>query len=200
MNKKEKIWAFIDGQNLNLGTLKDIYKKGKLVYEGWRLDFQKFRKYLSDKFRVEKAFIFIGYSNEYTDLYNHLKSYGYELVFKPTTKDGDGKLKGNVDAELVLNCSAIQYQNYDKAIIVAGDGDYRCLLEFLESKKKLFKVIIPNQKSESSLLKPFQVYKVFIQSEKTKLEHFQQPTPILPNKKKRKKYKMIKKQKRKASL
>ena len=200
MNKEERVWAFIDGQNLNLGTSKDVYKKGKLVYKGWKLDFQKFRKYLLDKFRVGKAFIFIGYSNIYNDLYNHLKSCGYELVFKPTTKDENGKLKGNVDAELVLNCSAIQYQNYDKAIIVAGDGDYCCLLEFLESKNKLFKVIIPNQKSESSLLKSFQEYKVFIQSERAKLEHFQQPISILPNKKKRKKYKMIKKQKRKASL
>jgi uncharacterized LabA/DUF88 family protein len=198
--KNERIWAFIDSQNLNLGTSKDIFKNGKLVYRGWKLDFSKFRKYLADKFRVEKAIIFIGYSDIYADMYNRLKSNGYELVFKPTTKDGEGKLKGNVDAELVLNCSAIQYKNFDKAIIVAGDGDYRCLLEFLENNKKLFKIIIPNQKSESSLLKPFQEYKVFIQSERTKLELLQQPVSTLPNKKKRRKYKMIKKQKRKASL
>lgn len=55
--KKEqpKIYAFIDSQNLNLGISKNIIKHGKVVYKGWRLDFKKFRRYLTDKFRVQKA-------------------------------------------------------------------------------------------------------------------------------------------------
>jgi len=61
MKRKQKVYAFIDSQNLNLGTSKDIYKNRKLIYKGWKLDYQKFRKYLSDKFRVKKAFLFIGY-------------------------------------------------------------------------------------------------------------------------------------------
>ncbi len=52
-----KTYAFIDSQNLNLGTSKDIRKKGKIIYKGWKLDFKKFRKYLSDKFRVNKALL-----------------------------------------------------------------------------------------------------------------------------------------------
>jgi len=59
--KEPVIYAFIDSQNLNLGTSKDIYKNKKLVYKGWKLDFKKFRRYLSDKFRVKKVFLFIGY-------------------------------------------------------------------------------------------------------------------------------------------
>ena len=55
------VFAFIDSQNLNLGTSKDIYKNGKLIYKGWKLDFKKFRHYLTDKFKVEKAFLFIGF-------------------------------------------------------------------------------------------------------------------------------------------
>ncbi len=180
----EKVFAFIDSQNLNLGTSENLYKGKILIYSGWRLDFKKFRKYLFDKFRVQKAYIFIGFSPEYKELYKHLESYGYELIFKPTVKDNNGKLKGNVDSELVLNCAAIQYQNFDKAVIVAGDGDYRCLLEFLKNNNKLFKVVIPNQKSESSLLKPFQEFKVFIQSEKSKLEY--RPTQFQTKRKKRK--------------
>lgn len=169
--KKEIVYAFIDSQNLNLGTSENLYKKDILIYEGWKLDFKKFRKYLADKFRVQKAFLFIGYTSKYDQLYKHLKIYGYDLIYKPTVKDINGKLKGNVDAELVLNCSAIQYANFDKAVIVAGDGDYRCLLEFLKKNNKLLKVVIPNQKSESSLLKPFQSFKVFIQSSRKKLEY-----------------------------
>ncbi|MBI2621730.1 MAG: hypothetical protein HYW63_03780 [Candidatus Levybacteria bacterium] len=62
MTKKRRlrVYAFIDSQNLNLGTSKDIYKGRRRTYKGWKLDFKKFRRYLSDKFRVQKAFLFIG--------------------------------------------------------------------------------------------------------------------------------------------
>jgi len=169
-NSKKIIYAFIDSQNLNFGTSKDIYKNHKLVYKGWKLDFKKFRRYLTDKFRVEKAFLFIGYLPENERMYKKLKSYGYELVFKPTVKDYSGKVKGNVDAELVLHAAAIEYQNYDLAIVVSGDGDFHCLHEFLVKKNKLFRLIIPNRHSESSFLNEYQNYKTFIFREKGKLE------------------------------
>ncbi|OQA82826.1 MAG: NYN domain protein [Microgenomates group bacterium ADurb.Bin238] len=171
-NKKKfpTIYAFIDSQNLNLGTSKNIYKNKRLIYKGWKLDFKKFRQYLTDKFKVEKAFLFIGYIPENKSLYKHLKAFGYELVFKPTIKDDHGKAKGNVDAELVLHSAAIEYKNYDKAVIISGDGDFRCLHEFLIKNGKMLRIIIPNTKSESSLLKPFQKYKTFIIYERQKLE------------------------------
>ena len=94
--RQPTIYAFVDSQNLNLGTSKNVYKNRKLIYKGWRLDFKKFRQYLTDKFRVKKAFLFIGYIPENEKLYKHLKSFGYELIFKPTVKDNQGKVKGNV--------------------------------------------------------------------------------------------------------
>lgn len=168
--KRPVVYAFIDSQNLNLGTSKSIYKSGKRIYKGWKLDYKRFRKYLTDKFRVEKTFLFIGYVGKYEKMYRSLKSYGYKLIFKPTVKDSHGKPKGNVDAELVLHSAAIQYSSYDKAIVVSGDGDFCCLHEFLEKNKKLSKIIIPNKFSESSLLKKFQNYKLFLYREKDKLE------------------------------
>ncbi len=170
MKKKLKIFAFIDSQNLNLGTSKDIFKGREIIYKGWKLDYKKFRRYLSDKFRVQKAFLFIGYIEQNKNLYRKLKSYGYELVFKPTVKDSSGKPKGNVDAELVLHASAIEYPNYQKAVIVSGDGDFHCLHEYLEKHKKLLRIIIPNRHSESSLLRRFQQYKVFLYREKDNLK------------------------------
>ncbi|MBI3380172.1 NYN domain-containing protein [Candidatus Gottesmanbacteria bacterium] len=169
-SKKPVIYAFIDSQNLNLGTNKDIFRGKKKIYSGWRLDFKRFRQYLSDKFRVRKAFLFIGFIPQNRKLYNHLRSSGYDLVFKPTVKDNQGKPKGNVDAELVLHTAALQYSNYDKAVIVSGDGDFYCLHEYLERKNKLLRIIIPNEKSESSLLRPFQQYKTFLFFDKEKLE------------------------------
>jgi len=166
-----KIYAFIDSQNLNLGTSKDIRKNGKTVYEGWKLDFKKFRQYLFDKFRVDKVFLFIGYIKQNEKLYRALSSYGYKLVYKPTVKDGSGKPKGNVDAEIVLHSAVIEYPNYDKAIIISGDGDFYCLHEYLEKKRKLLAIIIPNRKSESSLLRQFQKYKVFLGRDRDKVEY-----------------------------
>ena len=168
--KRPVVYAFIDSQNLNLGTSKDIYKGRKRIYRGWPLDYKKFRQYLSDKFRVQKAFLFIGYIKQYKKMYKSLKSYGYEMVYKPTVKDNQGKPKGNVDAELVLHSAALEYPNYDKAVIVSGDGDFYCLHKYLKKNKKLLRIIIPNTKSESSLLKEFQKYKTFIYHERNKLE------------------------------
>lgn len=158
MAKKKKpiVYAFIDSQNLNLGTSKDIYKGRKIVYRGWPLDYKKFRRYLSDKFRVQKAFLFIGYIKQYKKMYKSLESYGYEMVYKPTVKDSRGKPKGNVDAELVLYSAVLEYPNYDKAVMVSGDGDFFCLHEYLEKNGKLLKIVIPNRRSESTLLKRFQ--------------------------------------------
>jgi len=170
--KREIIYAFIDSQNLNLGTGKDLFNaKGKKIYKGWHLDFKKFRVYLSDKFRVTKAFLFIGFIKGNEKMYDQLKSFGYELIFKPTTKDGFGKPKGNIDAELVLHAAAIEYKNYDKAVVASGDGDFCCLYEYLIEDKKLSRIIIPNIKAQSSLLKDFQSYKTFLEYEKNKLEY-----------------------------
>lgn len=167
---QSKIYAFIDSQNLNLGTSKDIYKNRKLIYKGWKLDFKKFRKYLSDKFRVNKVLLFIGYIKQNQHLYNKLKGFGYTLIFKPTVRDAHGKPKGNIDAELVLYSAKKEFENYDKAIIVSGDGDFYCLHEFLIENNKLLRIIIPNIKTQSSLLNKFQDYKTFIIYEKEKLE------------------------------
>ncbi len=163
------VYAFIDSQNLNLGTSKNIYKKRKLIYRGWQLDYAKFRRYLSDKFRVTKAFLFIGYIPTNRKLYDYLRGCGYALIFKPTIKDGHGKPKGNVDAELVLHSAAIEYSNYDHAVIVSGDGDFYCLHEYLLQNNKLLNIIIPNTKSQSSLLAKFHKLKTFIYFERNKL-------------------------------
>ena len=171
-NKYPKIYAFIDSQNLNLGTNKDLFNaKGKKIYSGWHLDFKKFRIYLKDKFRVKIAFLFIGKVKGNEKMYRQLKSFGYELIFTPTTKDRLGKPKGNIDAELVLHAAAIEFTKYDKAVVDSGYGDFRCLYEYLINKNKLLKIVIPNKLSASSLLKDFERFKIFIEKEKHKLEY-----------------------------
>ena len=137
-------FAFIDSQNLNLG----------IRSQGWRLDFSRFLVYLRHRFSVKKAFLFIGYLAGNESLYTELQRAGYILVFKPTLILKDGNVKGNVDAELVLH-SMIEYQNYNKAVIVSGDGDFHCLIEHLEKNNKLERLVVPNRKKYSILLREF---------------------------------------------
>lgn len=161
MKKSKGNYAFIDSQNLNLGVRS----------QGWVLDFERFRVYLKEKYQVEQAYLFIGFVEGNQMLYTYLQKAGYICIFKPTvivTENKQIKIKGNVDAELVLH-TMIEYPNYDKAIIVSGDGDFRCLVEYLDKKDKLFKVIVPNKKY-SSLLKEFSHYIINIGQLKEKLQ------------------------------
>ena len=159
MRRKEHNYAFIDSQNLNLG-IRDL---------GWKIDMQKFRKYLKDKYRIEKAFLFIGYIQKYQLMYNNLVSYGYNIIFKPTVENRNGMVKGNVDAELVMHTMK-ELNNFDKAVIVSGDGDFYCLIKYLNELNKLEAILIPNKKSCSTLLKVFKQYQEYLEDKKLKLK------------------------------
>ena len=160
MKKPQNNYAFIDSQNLNLS----------IRYQGWVLDFRKFRRYLYTRYHVTKAFLFIGYVYENQALYTNLQKDGYILVFKPTLELPSGKVKGNVDAELVLH-AMIEYQNYDKALIVTGDGDFYCLVDYLRKNNKLLKLMIPNKNRFSSLLRRMMPHIVFMNNLKERLQY-----------------------------
>ena len=141
-----RVFAFIDSQNLHMSTKAD----------GWKIDHRKLRLYLTNKYGVEQAYLFIGYLDGQEAMYRSLQEAGYILVFKPTMPIKKGKkvvVKGNVDAELVLHASAIVYDQYDKAVIISNDGDFACLVEYLVEKGKLLKVIVPNDKYSGLLRK-----------------------------------------------
>jgi len=168
--KQQTVYAFIDSQNLNLG-IRSL---------GWQIDYKKFRLYLKNKYNVTHAFMFIGLVSNNQKLYTRLQEAGFILVFKPIVRyfeNGKETVKGNVDAELVLHASAIQYPNYDKAIIVSGDGDFACLVEFLDDQGKLLHVLTPNSKY-SKLLRPYSGYIVELSRLKSSLEYKNKRTGI----------------------
>lgn len=210
-------YAFIDSQNLNLGTQK----------MGWKLNWSGFRRYLEDEYGVTKAYLFIGYLPENEAMYNQLHESGYLIVLKPTVGMYDDKrpdekpktlgqddktivtlggskeyktygeqvtevlitkdetvsvpveplpdvvkkpaVKGNIDAELVLYAMK-EINNYNKAIIVSGDGDFYCLVEYLAGKNKLLHLITPNWQY-SSLLKPYEQYILQLDKQRSRLAY-----------------------------
>lgn len=173
--RQPRVYAFIDSQNLNVTTQKD----------GWKMNWQKFRQFLSDEYGVEKAFMFIGYVPEFEPMYEQLHGQGYAIVLKQTFdmtrpvpeelknggEDGDKwRIKGNVDAELVL-WAMKELPNYDKAIVVSGDGDFFCLVEHLEQKGKLLKLLTPNE-HYSSLFNKYASYVEPLTKKRRQLEYF----------------------------
>lgn len=144
-------YAFIDSQNLYKGILS----------QGWKLDYKRFRVYLRDKYGVSKAYLFIGYVAGNERMYTNFQNMGYIVVHKPTLESSDGEIKGNCDAELVLHCM-IEYPNYDKAVIVSGDGDFHCLVEYLLENDKLLRLGILNKRQFSALLRKFRHHMLFI--------------------------------------
>jgi uncharacterized LabA/DUF88 family protein len=158
---KPNNYAFIDSQNLNL-SIQNL---------GWKLDYSRFRRYLHDKYHVSRAFIFIGYMEEQAQLYGHLETAGYELIYKPTLSYKDGSTKGNVDAELVMH-TIIELPHYHQAVIVTGDGDFYSLIDYLITQHRLAKLIIPSQARYSTLLKRIDpVHLAFVSDLRQKLAY-----------------------------
>jgi len=161
MKKKKNNFSFIDGQNLNLG----------IQSLGWKLNFARFRKYLSEKYSVTTAYYFVGYVPGNQPLYSELQKAGYVLVFKPTIPAGDGNIKGNIDADLVLQ-AMIDFSNYDRALIISSDGDFYSLVKHLYQNDKLLFVMSPYIKTCSTLLKKEAKGKiVFMDNLRKKLEY-----------------------------
>ena len=173
-DKPQRVFAFIDTQNLNLGVQK----------AGWKMDWRKFRQFLADKYGVTKAYMFIGYIPEYENIYEQMHEAGYAVVLKPTfdltrpqpemqevmdeeqgitpqkpaEPEEKKPVKGNIDAELVL-WAMKEMSNYEKAIIVSGDGDFYTLVEYLEQKGRLLNLLAPSQ-HYSSLYNRYEKYVV----------------------------------------
>ncbi len=161
--------AFIDAQNLNLGTQK----------VGFKMNWKKFRQFLKERYNVEVAYMFIGYVPNNEELYKQMDEAGYTVVLKPTvdmlmTKeelaDEDHVTKGNVDTLLVMYLMK-EMHNYHKAILVSNDGDYYSVAEYLEERGKLGKILAPNYRY-SALLKKFDGYIERLDKHKQELAYY----------------------------
>lgn len=170
-SEKPKVYAFIDSQNLNVGTQKF----------GWKMNWARLRKFLADEYSVAKAFMFIGYMPENESLYEQMHEAGFMVVLKPTfdltrvqeekpaSDDEKKPVKGNIDADLVL-WAMKEMPNYQKAIIVSGDGDFFSLVEYLESKNRLLHIMTPSG-HYSQLYNKYESYVVRLDTFRKTLEY-----------------------------
>jgi uncharacterized LabA/DUF88 family protein len=140
--------AFIDGQNLYMGTTTGD--------NPWKVNLLKFKIYLKKKYDVKEAYYFLGYVQDTNqELYEEIQKAGFILIFKQHNPAMVGKKKGNVDSEIIFQIMKILYKNTDfnKIVLVSGDGDYKIIVDFLIEEKRFKKVLFPNKKFASSLYK-----------------------------------------------
>jgi hypothetical protein len=146
MNSEEKQLvniAYIDATNLDKALRNHLH---------WVLDYKRFRVWLKEKYKVERAYIFIGLIPKYKDLYTHLQECGFELEFKDVIY-ADGKPKGNCDSDLLMKASSDFYAgDLNKAVIVASDGDYAPLVKVLYKGEKLEVILSPAMSDKCSVL------------------------------------------------
>jgi len=166
-NKKENNYAFIDSQNLYL-AIKEL---------GWKLDYKRFRVYLKEKYAVSKAYMFLGYLAENQEMYKFLQEVGFILIFRPILEKDGKPIKGNCDVDLALHLLT-NIDNYDKVVLITGDGDFCMLVKHLKENDKLAKVLAPSHKSCSVLLRKATGNKIaFIEDLKIKLAYKKKSTP-----------------------
>jgi uncharacterized LabA/DUF88 family protein len=140
--------AFIDAQNLHLGTTK--------VDPMWQIDHARFRVLLKQRYGVSIAYYFIGvYDKNHKVLYNSLTKAGYELIFREHSGTQVSKKKGNVDNDIIFNImkKLCEREPFGKVVLISGDGDYKRMVDYLIEKDRLLKILFPNKRFASSLYK-----------------------------------------------
>ena len=141
--------AFIDGQNLYMGTAKSLLAP-------WNINLNKFRIYLEKKYSVSHAYYFLGFvQEEHHELYEEIQKAGFILLFREHNPAMLGKKKGNVDSDIIFHVMKKLYlkEDFNKVLLVSGDGDYKLLVDFLINEHRFEKILFPNRKFASSLYK-----------------------------------------------
>ena len=73
------------------------------------------------------------------------------------------------DAEVVVQAMK-ELQNYNRAVVVSGDGDFYCLVEYLQQEKKLLHLLAPNS-HYSTLYRPYEDRIVVLDAFKKELSY-----------------------------
>jgi len=148
----------IDYQKL-LNYLKEKYQISRALYFGgieiYDFDYNylidetvpidNVKKYLSDKIKNkgneldDAGLILISRHLQRIKFYLKLKSFGYELHLKPVKlyyeKDEMTKRKANCDVDMTFYLMK-EKDNFDKSIILSGDGDFLPVLKYLREQAK----------------------------------------------------------------
>ena len=134
--------AFIDWQNLHMWT----------ASENWKIDFQKFRIYLKNKYKVEEVYYYLWFLDENEqELYTRLQKSWFILVFREHNSLMKWKKKWNVDVDIcfAMMKEFVENKIFNKIILISGDWDYIKPVKYLIEKEKFKKILFPNKRFSS---------------------------------------------------
>jgi uncharacterized LabA/DUF88 family protein len=88
--------------------------------------------------------------------YLKLQKFGYELYLKPVKlynqEDGSTKRKANCDVEMAFYLMK-EHTNFDRAIILSGDGDFLPVLKYLRENGKQIYVLSRSSRTAKEIKK-----------------------------------------------
>lgn len=94
---------------------------------------------LKDKRLNEADIVLIGRHLQRVRFYLRLKQFGYSLFLKPVKmyeqEDGTTKRKANCDVDMAFHLMK-EKDNFDRIIVLSGDGDFLPVLKYLKENKK----------------------------------------------------------------
>ncbi len=139
--------------------LKDKYDANKLFYFGGvetygfcfdylkndHVDLDELYKWVSNYIKEkaitlnEAELLLTGRHLDRIKFYKKLKSFGYNLYLKPVKlyvqEDGTTKRKANCDVDMTFYLMK-EMKNFDRVIILSGDGDFLPVLKYLRESNK----------------------------------------------------------------
>ena len=87
----------------------------------------------------EAQILLIGKHIQRVRFYLKLKQFGYNLFLKPVKmyeqEDGSTKRKANCDVDMAFHLMK-EKDNFDRIIVLSGDGDFLPVLKYLKENKK----------------------------------------------------------------
>lgn len=86
--------------------------------------------------------------------YKKLEEFGYILILKPVKtfkkKDGSSEIKANCDVDMTFYM--MNYQNeYDKVVILSGDGDFLPVLKHLQKRGKEIHILARSRRTAKEI-------------------------------------------------
>lgn len=161
-----KTYVFIDVANLIYGAK----RTGK-----WKVNYKKLYRYFRERYSASRIFFYAGVKSLTDNLFLSLKKIGYVLRLKtlriyykkplikkvncPNCKktfylkiERKPERKANCDVDLTFD--VMRYlSDYNKIILLSGDGDFYPLLNFLLQNKREVKVIGESSSTAISIKK-----------------------------------------------
>lgn len=128
-----KTYVFIDASNIIYGA----------SGHGWKMDFRKLSHYLKTRYGAIRILYYAGLdseNNKQLRFYEKLQEFGYELRLVPVKIFKDGHKKADVDSKMTFEMMRY-FRDYNRTIVMTGDGDFYWVLEYLLEKKRDVKLL-----------------------------------------------------------